>query len=65
MDHHQELYELSQQNEEAEYHQWELEQQEQEEQGQMLNDSLYDEEKERRAGITQAIQSYWKNRRDE
>ena len=29
MDHHQELYELSQQNEEAEYHQWELEQQEQ------------------------------------
>ena len=36
---------------EEEYHQWELEQQEQEEQGQMLNDSLYDEEKERRAGI--------------
>ena len=31
MDHHQELYELNQQNEEAEYHQWELEQQEQEE----------------------------------
>ena len=28
MDHHQELYELNQQNEEAEYHQWELEQQE-------------------------------------
>ena len=50
---------------EEEYHQWELEQQEQEEQGQMLNDSLYDEEKERRAGITQAIQSYWKNRSDE
>tara|TARA_R110000737_G_scaffold80542_1_gene112755 strand:- start:1823 stop:1987 length:165 start_codon:yes stop_codon:yes gene_type:complete len=50
---------------EQEYHQWELEQQEQEEQGQMLNDSLYDEEKERRAGITQAIQSYWKNRRSE
>jgi len=64
-DHHQELYELNQQNEEAEYHQWELEQQEQEEQGQMLNDSLYDEEKERRAGITQAIESYWKNRSDE
>tara|TARA_R110002074_G_scaffold118643_1_gene251364 strand:- start:911 stop:1039 length:129 start_codon:yes stop_codon:yes gene_type:complete len=36
---------------EQEYHQWELEQQEQEEQGQMLNDSLYDEEKERRAGF--------------
>lgn len=36
---------------EEEYHQWELEQQEQEEQGQMLNDSLYDEEKERRAGF--------------
>ena len=107
MDHHQELYELNQQNEEAEYHQWELEQQEQEEkttvfdendfeeneyedlctnkdwtnedderyhqwvleqqeeEEQMLNDSLYDEEKERRAGITQAIQSYWENRRSE
>ena len=65
MDHHQEMYELNQKNEEAEYYQWELEQQEQEEQGQMLNDSLYDEEKERRAGITQAIQSYWKNRRSE
>ena len=50
---------------EEEYHQWELEQQEQEEQGQMLNDSLYDEEKEPRSGITQAIQSYWKNRRSE
>jgi hypothetical protein len=36
---------------EEEYHQWELEQQEQEEQEQMLNDSLYDEEKERRAGF--------------
>ena len=33
---------------EEEYHQWELEQQEQEEQEQMLNDALYDEEKERR-----------------
>tara|TARA_R100001369_G_C3268215_1_gene159497 strand:- start:358 stop:555 length:198 start_codon:yes stop_codon:yes gene_type:complete len=65
MDHHQEMYELNQKNEEAEYNQWELEQQEQEEQGQMLNDSLYDEEKERRAGITQAIESYWKNRSDE
>jgi len=65
MDHHQEMYELNQKNEEAEYYQWELEQQEQEEQGQMLNDSLYDEEKERRAGITQAIESYWKNRSDE
>ncbi len=32
---------------EQEYHQWELEQQEQEEQGQMLNDSLYDEEIEK------------------
>ena len=32
---------------EEEYHQWELEQQEQEEQEQMLNDALYDEEKER------------------
>ena len=31
---------------EEEYHQWELEQQEQEEQEQMLNDALYDEEKE-------------------
>jgi len=62
-DHHQEMYELNQKNEEAEYHQWELEQQEQEEQ--MVNDSLYDEEKERRAGITQAIESYWKNRSDE
>ena len=50
---------------EEEYHQWELEQQEQEEQGQMLNDSLYDEEKERRAGVTQAVESYWKNRSDE
>jgi len=59
---------------EQEYYQLELEQQEQdylqelnqkEEQEQMLNDSLYDEEKERRAGITQAIQSYWKNRRSE
>ena len=29
-DHHQEMYELNQKNEEAEYHQWELEQQEQE-----------------------------------
>ena len=65
MDHHQEMYELNQKNEEAEYYQWELEQLEQEEQGQMLNDSLYDEEKERRAGITQAIESYWKNRSDE
>ena len=36
---------------EEEYHQWELEQQEQEAQEQMLNDSLYDEEKERRAGF--------------
>ena len=36
---------------EEEYHQWELEQQEQEEKEQMLNDSLYDEEKERRAGF--------------
>ena len=36
---------------EEEYHQCELEQQEQEEQEQMLNDSLYDEEKERRAGF--------------
>ena len=31
---------------EEEYHQWELEQQEQEEQEQMLNDALYDEQKE-------------------
>tara|TARA_B100000900_G_scaffold81212_1_gene65449 strand:+ start:576 stop:740 length:165 start_codon:yes stop_codon:yes gene_type:complete len=31
MDHHQELYEWNQQFEEAEHHQWELEQQEQEE----------------------------------
>ena len=31
---------------EEEYHQWELEQQEQEEQAQMLNDALYDEHKE-------------------
>tara|TARA_B100000780_G_C21062997_1_gene427352 strand:+ start:967 stop:1173 length:207 start_codon:yes stop_codon:yes gene_type:complete len=30
-DHHQEMYELNQQNEEGEYDQWELEQQEQEE----------------------------------
>ena len=36
---------------EEEYHQLELEQQEQEEQEQMLNDALYDEEKERRAGF--------------
>ena len=31
---------------EEEYHQWELEQQEQEEREQMLHDALYDEEKE-------------------
>ena len=36
---------------EEEYHQWELEQQEQEEREQMLHDALYDEEKERRAGF--------------
>ena len=36
---------------EEEYHQWELEQQEQEEQERMVNDTLYDEEKERRAGF--------------
>ena len=38
---------------------------EQQEQEQMLYDSLYDEEKEQRAGITQAIESYWKNRSNE